>query len=236
MNWNSITYGQFQRIQSINKLDLEDIDKVLHTACIVYNKTEHEVNNEKPIRVVKMISRMQKVFETPFNPKSVNRIGKYVINYDISKITLGQYVTLSFYINRGTDKNAHSILATMANVWMRKYTSRDHKKKEDYFMSQPVQLVVGAVNAIQKNYDEFNNRFKSLFGIDPNVSGGVQEEEFNKRYGWVYSATQVAAHEGIKLDDAYGLPIIQAFNDLIFLKAKSKYEAEQFRKSKSTII
>lgn len=236
MNWSNITYGQFRQIEEINKLDLPDLDKVLHTTCIVYNKTEYQIDNEKPVKAVKMINKMQSVFEIPFYPKAVNRLGKYIINYEVSRITFGQYVTLSFYITKGPSKNAHYILATMAEVWLRKYTTKRHKKKSGYFLNQPVELVIGALNAIQQSYERFNQNFQSLFGIDPNVSGNVENEEFNKRYGWIYSATQVAAHEGISLDEAYGLPVIQAFNDLIFLKDKGKYELEQFRKSnKSTI-
>lgn len=231
MNWGNITYGQFQQIEAINKLDLPDMDKVLHTACIVYNKTEYQIDNEKPVKVVKMISKMQSVFETPFNPKAVNRLGRYAINYDVSKITLGQYVSLSFYITKGPAENAHYILATMASVRLRKHSTKDHKRKADYFLKQPIELVVGALNEIQQSYNRFNQGYQSLFGVDPGVSGNVENDEFNKRYGWIYSATQVALHEGIPLDEAYGLPVIQAFNDLIFLKAKCKYEVEQFNKS-----
>lgn len=231
MTWKNITLGKYQLIEQVNKTDLPDMDKVLHTACIVFEKTEYEIDNEKPRRVVKMISKIQSVFEKPLNVKACARIGKYVVNYDVSRITFGQYIELSFFFANGFEKNMHYILATMSCRWLRKHTSKDHRKKAEYFLNQPVGLIIGALNKIKENYNQFNSQYNSLFGIDTEVSGNVQNDEFNKRHGWIYSASQVADHERITLDEAFALPVIQAFNALIFLKAKGKYEMEQFRKS-----
>jgi hypothetical protein len=71
--------------------------------------------------------------------------------------------------------------------------------------------------------------------VDSDVVGNVQSDQFNKQYGWIYSATQVAQHEGLGLDRAYDLPVRQAFNDLLYLKAKGKYEMEQLRNSKKVM-
>ena len=235
MKWSNITLAKFQQIEKINNRDLPDIDKVLFTACIVFDKTEYQLDNEKPKKVLKMMTKMQSIFETKFKPEPSKQIGKYVINYDMSRITLGQYVELSYFISKGIINNAHLILASMASRCGRKYTSADHRAKADYFQRQQVELIIGAANQIKDNFDKFNSGYQSLFGIDTVVAGNVQNDDFNKQYGWIYSATQVAIHEGITLDDAYGLSIIQAFNDLIFIKAKSKYEMEQLRKTKPVV-
>lgn len=235
MTWRNISLGKFQQIEKINKTDLPDLDKVLHTVCVIYGKTEYEINNEKPEKVVKMISKMQPVFEAPLNIMACDRIGKYVVNYDVSRITFGQYIELSFFISNGIENNIHYILATMSTRWLRKHTSKDHRKKADYFLTQPVGVTIGSLNKIQESYNQFNRRYQSLFGVDPNVSGEVQNDEFNKRHGWIYSATQVKDHEGLTLDQTFALPVIQAFNALVFLKAKGKYEMEQFRKTNKSI-
>jgi hypothetical protein len=232
MTWKNITIGMYQQIEAVNKQDLPDIDKVLYSVCLLFGKTEYEIDNEKPGKVVKMMNQLQSVFESPFNPKAESRIGEYIINYDVSRITLGQYIEISFFIDRGPVDNAHYILASMAGRWRKKKLLSDHRTRADYFLTQPVEQVVGAVKLIQENYSQFNNQYQKLFGVDPDVVGNVQNEDFNKRYGWIYSATQVAQHEGISLDAAYALPVKQAFNDLLFIKAKSKYEMEQLRTTK----
>jgi hypothetical protein len=235
MTWKNITLGKYQQIEAINVNGLSDIDKALYSACVVFNKTEYEIDNEKPAVVLKMMNKMQSLFESPFNPKAENRIGKYVVNYDVSRITFGQYIELSFFISNGPLRNIHYILATMSNRWRKKHTTSDHRQKADYFLTQPVEKVIGALNVIQDNYIKFNSGYKQLFGLDKEVAGDVQSDEFNKRYGWIYSATQVKEHEGITLDEAFALPVRQAFNALLFLKAKGKYEMEQLRKPKPIV-
>lgn len=235
MTWKDITLGKYQQIEAINAQAMSDIDKALYSACVVFDKTEYEIDNEQPAVVLKMMNKMQALFETPFNPKAENKIGKYMVNYDVSRITFGQYIELSFFIGNGPLRNIHYILATMSNRWRKKHMTSDHRLKADYFLTQPVEKVIGALNVIQENYSKFNNEYKQLFGLDKDVTGDVQNDEFNKRYGWIYSATQVKDHEGITLDAAFALPVRQAFNALLFLKAKGKYELEQLRKPKSTI-
>jgi hypothetical protein len=117
---------------------------------------------------------------------------------------------------------------------MRKHMASDHRKKANYFLRQPIEKIIGCVNLITENFNQFNSEYKNFFGVDKDVYGEVEEQEFNKRYGWIYSATQVKEHEGITLDDAFAIPIRQAFNDLMFLKAKAKYDALQFKKMKTT--
>ena len=230
MNWSDITLGKFQQLDEINNRNLSDIDRVLFSACIVFDKTEYELDNEKPSNVVKMTNRLTKIFETPLNANAQNKIGKYFINYDISKITFGQYIELAFFLNKPI-QNAHYIIATLSKQWLRKHSAKDHRKKADYFLDQSVVKIIGALNLVIEKFTAFNEEYKDLFGLDKSTVGDVQEDIFNKRYGWLYSAEQVAKYECIPLDDTYALPIRQAFNDLRYLKAKSKYEIEQFHKN-----
>lgn len=235
MNWKNITLAQFRQLDEINNSDYSDMDKVLFSVCIVFNKTEYELDNTDPNHVLKMTSKLTSLFETPYNPKAVASIGKYHIMYDISKITFGQYIELAFFLGGNAVQYAHYILATMGNRWLRKSKTSDHRRRADYFITRPVLDVMGSVNRIITNYVEFNKQYSNLFGVDKEVGGDVSEQEFNKRYGWIYSASQVAEYERITLDDAFALPVRQALNDLAYLKAKSKYEVDQLRKSnKST--
>lgn len=232
MTWNKITLGKYQQIDLINSQEQPDIDKVLFSACVVFDITEYEMDNTDPKQAVKMMAKMQSIFETPLIPKALTKIGKYVINYDVSKMTFGQYIELAFFLADRTKvtQYAHYIMATISRQRLRKHTARDHRKKANYFLNQPVDKVIGCVNRVVDSFNEFNTEYKSLFGVDPDVAGNVQNEEFNKRHGWIYSATQVAQHEGIKLDEAFALPVRHAFNDLVYLKAKRKYEVEQLKK------
>lgn len=235
MNWNKITLAKYRQLDEITSSEHTDMDKVLFSACIVFDKTEYELDNEKPGKVLRLMNQMQKIFDTPFNTKVCRRIGKYHINYNISKITFGQYIELAFFLQSPV-QHAHYILATMSNQWLRKYKSRDHRKRADYFLTMPVIEVTGSVQRIKENFAAFNIEYSRLFGVDKEVAGDVQEEQFNKRYGWIYSASQVAEYERITMDKVFALPVRQALNDLAYLKAKAKYEMEQIRKSNKTTV
>lgn len=231
MNWSNISLAKFQQIKEVNKQDISDIDKVLFSVCIIYDITEFELDNTAPKKVLRMSEIVSKVFESPFNPKAKRKIGRYFISYHISKMTFGQYVELAFFLQE-PEKHAHYIMATVSKKWLRGHSAKDHRKKANYFLTHPVTDIMGGVSLIKDRFEEFNKEYDKLFGIDKSVAGDVEDEEFNKRHGWIYSATQVAQHEGIKLDDAFALPVRQALNDLVFIKAKGKYEADQLRKNK----
>lgn len=231
MNWNDITLAKFQQVEEVNGRALPDIDKVLFSICVLYGMTESELNEADPKNVVRMMAEVERAFLNQFTPALCDKIGRYFINYNIPTITLGQYIELAFFL-KDPLKNAHYVLATMSKKWLRKHTAADHRKKADYFLGQPIAKIIGCVEQIKKNFEIFNAGYKNLFGLDRVVAGDAQDDEFNERYGWIYSATEVAKHEGIKLDDAFAISIIQAFNDLIFLKAKGRYEMEQSRKNK----
>jgi hypothetical protein len=228
--WNKINLYQFQEIDRINANEsLSELDKLLYSTCIVFNKTEYQLDKLKGNKAVRLIAKVNRTFSSNFKPKVKKWLGYYLTNYDVSTFTFGQYIELSFFLNNSDISKAHYVLATITNLPLCKNNAANHRKKSEYFLKQPIPYVVGAIEIISKNLVAFNKEYQTLFGIDKEVSGDVQEDYFNKRYGWIYCASQIAEYERITLEQAFNLPVRQAFNDLAYLKAKSKYEAEQIK-------
>lgn len=79
---------------------------------------------------------------------------------------------------------------------------------------------------------EFTRTYPGLFGTSDDEPGGNEDSggdinrQFHKRYGWIDNTKKLASFEGIKLEDAWNLPIVQAFNDLSYLKAKDKHDKD----------
>jgi hypothetical protein len=232
MKWKDITLAQFQEIERINSRQLSDMDKALFSVCVIYGVTEYELDSTDPKKALKMVNRVTQIFESSFIPKAQNKIGRYFINYEVSSMSFGQYIELAFFLQDSV-RHAHYIMATISKRWLQKHTASDHRKKSEFFLSRPVTEIIGCVGLIKVRFDEFNNEYKPLFGLDKAVAGDVQADDFNKRHGWIYSATQVKEHEGITLEETFSMPVRQALNALVFLKAKGKYEVEQLRKAKS---
>lgn len=227
-----ITLFKFQNIQAINATEMSDIDKVLFSVCAVFDLTEYQLDNMLRRKVNRLIKKTVAIFKQSFTNKPLKRIGKYIVNYDISKLTFGQYIELSFFFSKDKDPviNAHYAMASVTRLGFKKYKTTDHKVRAEYFLTRPVIDIVGSLALLIKNYNEFNAEYKSLFTLDPDIHGEMIYDLFNKRYGWVFSAGEVAKYENITLDQAYGLPIRQALNDLNYLKEKSKYDDKLLKK------
>lgn len=229
--WHKISLFKFQQIQKISATPgMSDMDKLLFSTCVIFDMTEYQLDNSGIRKARKLTKKAEKIFSAAFDTRPRKRIGRYFINYDISKITFGQFIELSFFISQAPIANAHYVMASLGHAWLRPARSKEHRRKADYFQQRPVSEVIGGITLIQERFKEFTEEYKALFGLDREAMGDVQEDRFNKRYGWIYSASQVAEYERISLDDAMGLPIRQALNDLAYLKAKASYEAEQLKK------
>lgn len=228
MKWKDISLFKFQQIEAINARKIDDLDKILFTTCIVFDKTEYELDNIDPKKANRLITKVSKLFAETMEPEPVKRIGSYKIEYDASKITLGQYVEISHFLQGNPVQNGHYILASITHKYFRKNKSDEHKKKAEYFLKQPITKTVGSVLTFIENFAAFNKEYKALFGLDKETSDEV--DLFNKVFGWQFSAREVAADLGITLNEAYALPIREALSSLSYLKAKVQYQERQNKK------
>lgn len=227
--WKRITLFRFQQIDGINASPVDDVDKLVFTTCAIFGMTEHQLDSMKVEKAAKYFRKVQDIFAQPFEPLPAKKIGRYKITYDPSALTFGQYVELMFFLQGTPLKNAHYILATLASP-----DAATHRQRAEYFLNQPITEVTGTLTAFMERFAKFNAEYKSLFGLDSEVAGeGAQGDQFNRRYGWIYCASQVAEYERIKQEEAFALPVRQALNGLAYLKAKAKYEAEQLKKQKT---
>ena len=87
-----------------------------------------------------------------------------------------------------------------------------------------------------QNYQRLNKKYNSLFGkrfVEDDESNEAEVkrdvETFGERWGWIYNAELIKGFEGIKLEEVWNLPIIQALNALAYLKDKARNEREQIQ-------
>jgi hypothetical protein len=223
---NKVSLYKFQRIDEINSRDISDLDKTFFTACELFNFTEYQFDNLPVKKAMKYVSKVQRIIGSDLKLKPSKKIGKYLMQYDPSKLTFGQFIELVFFLQYPM-KNIHYSLASIVSK-----EADTHKERAEYFLTLPIGRLMGSFKQFLENFETFQKEYKPLFGLDDNVSGeGSSVNQFNKRYGWIYAASQVAEYERITLDAAFDLPIRRALNDLAYLKAKAKYEAELLKKN-----
>jgi hypothetical protein len=85
--------------------------------------------------------------------------------------------------------------------------------------------------------EQFNKSYHSLFETrDPE---DIEEPEhgadgFTATYGWIYNTKSVSEHEGIKLEEAFELNVVQFLNDLSYLKAKEANDKKMMRDARTS--
>lgn len=228
MSWKKISLFKYQEVERINAVEVYDaLDKVLLTACVVFEMTEGYVIDMGAKFAAKLIVRVKRVFGNSFKARMPARIGRYRILYNVSAFTFGQYIELAFFFKQ-PHLNAHYILASCSRSRFRPYRTKGHKARADYFLFRSAEKTIGAVEAILAQSQAFNRQFQHLFGLDENVhTEKAQDDKFNVRYGWTYSASAIAEYCRIPLDDVYEMPAREALNHLAYLKEKAQYEVRE---------
>src|SRR5882762_290076 len=97
--WKNITLFKFQQIEAINaSLEYDDLNKVLFSACVVFDMTEHQLDTGGIKKAGKIVAKVKRIFSSEFRPITSRRIGRYTLQYDVSALTFGQYIELSFFL------------------------------------------------------------------------------------------------------------------------------------------
>jgi hypothetical protein len=222
--WNKITVEMYQYINEINETDMDQVDKVLFTMAFLTGKSEEEFDKINKYKFAQLQRQFKNRFEQlNVQGKETERIKDFKFNFDVRKITLGQYIEVQHFYKGNYLNNIHLIAASFSTC-----DKLSHVERSDKILKLPLLPVLFNVKKFIEVIKKLSDEYSGLFGIED-----MEQEElkpltngFNEQYGWIYSAKKVAEFEGIKLDEAYDLPIIQAFNDLSYLKAHQEYENE----------
>lgn len=218
-----LTLEKYKAVDAITSdTSLSEIDKTLYCICAVYDYAPEQLDKEDPLKVIKMAAKLEKIFKFKISAPSV--IGIYKINYDISSITFGQYIELSYFFQFNAIDKSNYIIASVAKSFIK----RSHSKIADHFSNKHIGVISGAMAKIRAGYVALNKEFGALFGLDEEVHPEVNKDsfmnKFNNRYGWIYSAHAVAKSIGKSVEDVYRMPVKEALNELVYMKDLQKYE------------
>ena len=101
IRWNDLTIGQYEKIYSIFKEDIDDEDKMIGVITVVYDITEEDVMGQPLSKTREMIESVEdlKTFPDDVRTKKRYRIkGKtYKVCSEPEKITTAQYMDYQSY-------------------------------------------------------------------------------------------------------------------------------------------
>jgi hypothetical protein len=213
-----MTLKQYQRIAGFYNQSNDEITQVALIVCDMFNLSHEEVDNMQPKTFIKYSNKVTKQFKK-LGKKPY--FGRLKLQTDAKKITLGQFIEVQHFLKQGEIDAMHLVTAS---IWD---DSRPHDIKADLLLKKHIRLILADYTAFLQSFAELLQGYKGLFESDEVVEEDGKMEKphsFIEQYGWIYSAKQVAQFEGITLDMAFDLPILQAFNALAYLKSEQSYQ------------
>ena len=214
--------SDYQRLAKFWDAEHDEVTQVALIVCELYGFSSNQVDNMPPKTFLKYAKKVNKMFngidKKPF-------WSRYYFENDATQITLGQFIEVQHFIKMGEVENMHLI---GASIWDDK---RPHAVKSELLKNINVKYLLHDFTTFLISFAELLDSYKGLFETETQPDEDDEEEvkmekphPFIDQYGWIFSAKQVAEHEGITLDKAFELPVIQAFNDLAYLKSYQDYQ------------
>jgi len=212
-----MTLQQYQRIAGFYNQSDDEITQVALIVCDMFNLSHEQVDNMQPKEFIKYSNKVTKQF------KKLGRkpyFGRLKLETDAKKITLGQFIEVQHFLKMGEIDAMHLVTAS---IWG---SSKAHDIKADLLLKKHIRYIIADYTAFLQSFAELLQGYKGLFESEEVEEDGKMEKPhpFIDQYGWIYSAKEVAQHEGITLDKAFDLPILQAFNALAYLKSEQSYQ------------
>lgn len=215
-----MTLAEYQRISGLWSSENDEITQIALIICDLYNMTYDEVNNMDPKKFLKLSKKVERSFV------GIDKKPWYCmmyLNVDAFSITFGQFIEVQHFLKLGEIDSMHLIAAS---IWNDK---RDHKVKADILLNKNIRYVLKDISTFLLSFAELLNSYKGLFEAeeqdDEEREAKLEKPHpFIDQYGWIYSAKQVAEHEGITVDQVFELPVLQAFNTLSYLKSYQSYQ------------
>jgi hypothetical protein len=216
-----MTVEKYQRIYEISQTTHDDIERVAWMICYLFEKSPDEVNNLSSIKFLKLSDKLSKQLQVKQPWYSYPKL-----QTDALKITFGQFIECNYWLKASPIEVAHLVSASLVLPnWIVK---GDHQAKAQAILNLPIGFIFDQLNTFVESLNALIKSYSGLFEIDnePKDEELINEppHPFLDQYGWFFSAKQVADHEGITLEAAYELPVMQVLNDLSYLKAKAQYD------------
>lgn len=218
-----MTVAQLQYVNQIDKTTPDTIERLGWIVCHLFGLSEDRVNRMNEGKFFKLVAKVERMMAA-----KPSRLRRVVLQTDATKITLGQFIECQHWLKNDLIQVLDLVAASI------KIKRTDHATDALKMKGKPFTLVLPKVNEFVLSMNSLIKNYSELFEIYDDEEAEERQPEnvhpFMQQYSWLYSASEIAAYEGIPLDKAYDLPVLQAFNGLAYLKSKAAYEKWKAKK------
>lgn len=223
-----ITVAQYKKIEYINSVhEYDEVEKLAYIVGEVYDLSNEKVNFLPAHKFRKMVAKINKTLN---QPKAFWQLSVPILT-DATKLTFGQFVDLQHWFKQPEYINIESIIARLLVGANLKQIEEDKKT----VLKLNIQKVLYKYSKFKDSYEKLMRDNKDLFEQEVELEEGEELPEgsgvhpFIETFGWFYVGEQFKEYFGIKLDDVFELPILEAFSALNYLKAKQGYEKQMIK-------
>lgn len=226
-----ISLATFQRINEINETTNDSIERLAYMVCLVFGYSEERVNHMHEIVFSYKCEQLKRMLV-----KKPSRWRSLRLQTDATKITLGQFIECQAWVKRCPKRTTNGIegvdFIPMADFLAASLLMKRSNHAADVLKVQKIAFnrITHKVQSFIESMNDLIASYKGLFEIEesendePLIGDSEEQHPFIEQYGWIFSAKEVANHEGITLNEAFKLPVVQAFNALAYLKSKQSYD------------
>lgn len=120
----TLTVGQYQELFAIHTSEMDDLDKVIQSVCVLTGKSESEVEEMSLSDFNKTSSTLATIFskQPDSKPKRFLQINskEFGVTYEPRYLSAGQYIEIQTWIKEGYIQNIHKIMASLVYPVKRK--------------------------------------------------------------------------------------------------------------------
>lgn len=222
-----MTVGQYKQMHHIFSTTPDSVEQLGYVLMEVYGYTYEQVDSMNKFMFTMKVEKLKRAVERK-EPRWPWRIR---FEEDATKLTFGQFIECQYWLQKG---ELPLVLDLVAASIMRDRTA--HRADAARINHLPIHHVLAPITRFARSLEALVQSYSGLFDKDeepeedesepgtPMPSFGSTSHPFIEQYGWIYSATTVAQHEGLRLMQAFQLPVIQALNAMAYLKSKRKFD------------
>lgn len=214
--------SDWQRIASFYDEENDEVEQAALLICDIYGFSPEQVDQLSPAVFQLYSYRVKRLFDRMMRRPWWCRLR---FQTDATQITFGQFVEIKYFLQQGAIDAMHLVAAS---IQIGGYA--DHKIRAERLRQTNARNVLPDVNQFMVSFNALIDSYSGLFekeeeeeDIDEAPRRKEAEHPFITQYGWIFSAKKVAEHEGMKLEEVFGIPVIQALNDLAYLKGEASY-------------
>jgi len=246
-NWLSINVAQFIELFSLNLKEFESQDDYyIQILSILSNQSVESIEDLDYDVFKQHISNLNFIYRLPTKQPSIklNIQDTDLYLMDLNQLTIGEFIDLEHFITDGYTKNLSIILAILYRQKTIYNSSFKLDEFEEYgnwiYHRAPLfdEVCVNDVYGVINNYLTFRaNIFETYKGLfdneDPEELDIDESESFKsklektkanddakatRKWGWEILLYKLAKEDPLKMTEAAGMSLIQAFNILAMTK------------------